>query len=109
MTERSTYALIAGREADGSRVFLTCADAEGERALALYESGEAAEAHLMLGNLGPEWGVVEGPKEELDVLLCEVVAPHIPYVTMNPPLALQDCPAVEIEAIPVEEFVERPS
>jgi hypothetical protein len=56
LREQDKYALVlqAQRGPGGEAPFRTCKLVDGERALALYSYADAAEAHLMLENLGPE-------------------------------------------------------
>ena len=103
--EQSTYALIMGRDADGARTMLTL-NVEGERALAVFESAEAAENFVEEGNLTPSWLVVDDPDGSLIDLLRAMVAPHIGYVAVNPPIAVKGSPAPRISLIPIERFVE---
>ena len=107
MIEQSSYALIELRDADGATVFPCCKTEEGERALAIYTSADAAEAHRMLQGPGLEARVVEGPAEELAALLLEFVAPDTEYVVLDPPIAMKDGPPQAIERTPIWRFIER--
>ena len=78
----------------------------GERVLPVFESPEAAEDFLMLGGSGPEWEVADGPSESLVGLLREKVAPHVRYVTIDPPASLRGGEAPAVELIPIERFIE---
>jgi hypothetical protein len=102
--EQSTYALIMGRDADGTRTMLTL-NVEGERTLAVFESAEAAEGFVEDGNLAPAWWVAYDPDGCIADLLREVVAPRIRYVAVNPPVAVKGSPP-RILLIPIERFVE---
>jgi hypothetical protein len=96
----STYALIRGPGA------LKTIQVGSELALPIFESVEAAEDFLILGGSGPEWEVADGPRESLVGLLREKVAPHIAYVTVNPPAALRGGEPPAVELIPIERFIE---
>ena len=102
--DQSTYALIMGRDADGARTMLTL-NVEEERALAVFESAEAAEAFVEDGNLAPVWWVADDPDGCVVDLLREAVAPRIRYVAVNPPVAVQGSPP-RISLIPIESFIE---
>ena len=96
----STYALIRGPGA------IKTIRVGNERALPVFESVEAAEDFLILGGNGPEWEVADGPRESLVALLRERVAPHIPYVTIDPPAWLRGGEAPAVALIPIEEFMD---
>ena len=96
----STYALIRGPGA------LRTIQVGSERALPIFESVEAAEDFLILGGSGPEWEVADGPRESLIGLLRENVAPHIAYVTIDPPASLRGGEAPAVALIPIEEFMD---
>lgn len=96
----STYALIRGPGA------LKTIRVGSERALPVFESVEAAEDFLILGGSGPEWEVVDGPRARLIGLLREKVAPHIAYVTVNPPAFLRGGEPPAVELIPIERFID---
>ncbi len=96
-----TYALIRGPGA------LMTIRAGSERALPIFESVEAAEDFLVLGGSGPEWDVADGSRESLVGLLWEKVAPHVRYVTIDPPASLRGGEAPAVALIPIEEFLDR--
>ena len=96
----STYAVIRGPGA------IKTIRVGTERVLPVFASVEAAEDFLMLGGNGPEWEVAAGSREGLVGLLREKVAPHIAYVTIDPPASLRGGEAPAVALISIEEFMD---
>ena len=99
------YALIMGRTESGSPAMHTL-NVDGERALPVFESVAAADDFRVLGGLGPQWSVVDDPDGTLPELLRVFVAPHVRYVTIDPPAATKGGPAPAVALIPIERFLE---
>jgi hypothetical protein len=101
------YALIGRSAGAGRPATLLTVNAQGTRALAVFEFVGAAEDHLLYGGFGGGWEVLHGARESLVGLLREKVAPHIPYVTIDPPASLRGGEALAVALIPIEEFLDR--
>ncbi len=106
MIDQIEYALVGWIEKGESRSFLTI-EAGGEDALAVFESVEDAEAHAALRDLKPGWSVVPGSAEELRELLARYTPAGIEHVVLNPHVATEDGPPVEVGFIPIRRFIEQ--
>ena len=102
----NSYALIRGSEGTERFGTIRTINVEGERALPIFASVEAAEDFLFLSGHGPEWEVADGAAESLVGLLREKVAPHIRFVTIDPPAWLRGGEPPAVELIPIERFIE---
>lgn len=101
-----SYALIMERKGTERTGSVRTIDVGGERALPVFESTQAAEDHLTLSGFGPEWEVTDDPDGVLVRYLGEAVAPHVGYVTIDPPVALKGAPPPAVSLIPIERFLE---
>lgn len=79
---------------------------EGTRALAVFETVDAAEEFRLLSGLPSGWTVVDDPDGMLAEYLREVVAPHVRYVTVDPPVSLRGGESPAVALIPIERFLE---
>ena len=100
------YALIGMSARSGMPATLLTINVTGTRALAIFESVQEAEDHLMYSGFGDGWEVLDGANESLIGLLREKVAPHIAYVTIDPPASLRGGEAPAVALIPIEEFMD---
>jgi hypothetical protein len=106
----SDYAVVKWTKEDGM-AFLTL-NVEGEDVLVLFEStnkahaGAAAEAHAMLRNIEPGWGIIVGPPEDLHELFLRFVG-RIEHLTINPPIAFSGEAPVTVDLIPLLRFLEQ--
>jgi hypothetical protein len=100
------YALIGLGARSGMPATLLTIKVQGTRALGVFGSVQAAEDHLMYGGFGVGWEVLDGTRESLVGLLREKVAPHVRYVTVNPPASLRGGEPPAVELIPIERFIE---
>jgi hypothetical protein len=77
------------------------------RALAVFETSEAARNFLRASDPGPGWAVVDDPDGDLVELLGAYAAPRgVRYVTIDPPAATQGDPPPAVSLIPIERFLE---
>jgi hypothetical protein len=102
----SNYALIMGRGGSERTGMMLTINVEGERALPVFETVEAAEDFRLFRGLDAEWSVVDDPDGLLGEYLRLVVAPHVHYVALDPPAPLKGGDAPAIPLIPIERFLE---
>ncbi len=105
MTDR--YALIGRGAGAGRPPALLTLNVEGTRALAVFESVQAAEDHLMYSGFDAGWEVLDGANESLVGLLREKIAGYVRYVVIDPPASLRGGEAPAVALIPIEEFLDQ--